>query len=235
MVIFYSFSVLIEINPISTCYFMNRRSFVLSSALGLAGIIESRAASTFKDKSSCAEYFDLFVHAVDAYSYPQVLAFEDTSLDQLISGQSASLRKSGYVVCSPELFFCDHDRTVFIPYQLMIGRKEVDRAVLFFSKDMTGKWQFMKTYSGFHLEVFAGLIQELKPFTATGELMNYLLPALHKRGYPSDVFYTRNAQIRFQVRINEGKTAIEYQILENREITMTTRRVTSRLLSDITV
>lgn len=211
---------------------MNRRHFVLGSALGLAGVLHARAASAFQNESSGAGHFDVFVHSVNAYPYPELLA--DDSLKQQIAEYNAPLLKSGYTSCSSKLYFCDQDRTVFVPYLLKNGDQELDRVVLFFTKDHSGKWQFAKTYSGFHLELFAGLSKDLKQSITPEELSDLLLPAEKKPGtYPSDVFYTRSAQIKFQVRLQESQTLIDYQILENQKVAEVTGAASSRLRSAV--
>lgn len=211
---------------------MNRRSFVLSSVLGLAGIIESNATSAFGGKSCNTEHFELFARTVGDYSIPQELN-NDPSLEKVLAYQSAPLDRLGYRKTLSGLFFCDDDNTMFVPFQLKKADKVLDLAVLFFSKNKEGNWLFDKTYSGFHLEVFAHLIHEFKPLLSIQELADLLLPAYRNgRSTPSDIFYTRSAQIKFQVRIIESGTLIDYQILENQKIAMVNRRVSTNWLTD---
>lgn len=208
---------------------MNRRSFIFSSAFLTVGALESFAI--VNSKSSFEIYFNTFVDGVGGYALPQFLTVQN-ELQILVDKHSKSLIKTGYKPFSSEVFFCDKDRTVFVPYALRVDNKDIDWLVLFFSKDKEGNWQYVKTYSGFQLEIFAELIRQHGKNTSSEELSDLLLPDIRTNGSHShDMLYTRSAQIQFQVRINDNKTLLDYRIIKNEEVLVVADSLQSNLMS----
>lgn len=191
--------------------YMNRRDFLLSSVFTAACVMDSFALKAIPNRDVIAADFNKFIGAVKAHALPQIFV-NDEVLKSLKVKHSSSLCAMGYR-SSEELYFCDNNNVVFFPLVLEVDTTYTDRAVLFFTRNEKNEWHYTKTYSGFQIEILADLLDHVHSSVTSEEIPGLLLPAQRNPvSHPSDVFYTRNALIRFNVRIGEGKTLLDYEL-----------------------
>lgn len=155
----------------------------------------------------------------------------DSSLQECYNNAIKTWQKNGYEASSDNCYSSADGLLKMFPMHLHTETTgKIDNVLLCLGKNSNGKWQSIKSLSGFDIEAITVAVNELRKNNTNVDLSKYLFPAAEQPFNPYG-FATEKGNVQLATILSSNQTITKIIITEGNRIVYDRKIISSHTLS----